>query len=165
MFQKGLFLYIALVVRLAIFFLIPSLSNTDFQIWRIGIHSWEEFPFSHPDSFQAVLYWLDTSTILSCREVGTMWRDWFNNSNTVWSGFLPKVVSRVLRKRVRVELEQVWEIRLDLLLDMVDECWTEEQEMSMAIKIERASKQQVWREFEVKPILFSLVKKFFFRAH
>ena len=130
-----------------------------------GIHSWEEFPFSNPDSFQAVLYWLDTSTILSCREVCTMWRDWFNNSNTVWSGFLPKVVSRVLRKRVRVELEQVWEIRLDLLLDMVDECWTEEQEMSMAIKIERASKQQVWREFEVKPILFSLVKKFFFRAH
>ena len=118
------------------------------------IHSWEQFPFSHPDSFRAVLYWLDTPSVLNCREVCTMWRDWFNNSNTVWSGFLPKVVSRVLRKRVRVELEQVWDIRLDLLLDMVDECWTEEQEMSMAIKIERASKQQVWREFEVKSILF-----------
>ena len=88
-----------------------------------------------------------------------MWRDWFNNSNTVWSGFLPKVVSRVLRKRVRVELEQVWDIRLDLLLDMVDECWTEEQEMSMAIKIERASKQHVWREFEVNPILLTPLSK------
>jgi len=47
-----------------------------------------------------------------------------------------------------VELEQVWEIRLDLLLEMMDECWTEKQEMSMAIRIERAAKQKLWREFE-----------------
>jgi len=47
-----------------------------------------------------------------------------------------------------VELEQVWEIRLDLLLEMMDECWTEKQEMSMAIRIERAAKQKLWKEFE-----------------
>ena len=48
-----------------------------------------------------------------------------------------------------MELEQVWEIRLDLLLDMMDECWTGQQEMTMAIRIERAAKQNLWREFEV----------------
>ena len=49
-----------------------------------------------------------------------------------------------------MELEQVWFIRLDLLLDMMDECWTGKQEMSMAIRIERAAKQKMWREFEVR---------------
>ena len=48
-----------------------------------------------------------------------------------------------------MELELVWDIRLDLLLEIVDECWTEKQEMTMAIRIERAAKQSLWREFEV----------------
>jgi len=91
---------------------------------------------------------LDTATILNCRVVCTDWRDWFSISKTLWSSVLPKAVTRVFSRRVRAEVDQVWDIRLDLLLEMVDECWNEDQEMSMAIRIERASKQQLWREFE-----------------
>ena len=113
------------------------------------VSSWENLPFSHPDSFQAILDSLDTNTILNCRMVCTIWRNWFNTSKTVWSSVLPKVVNRAICRRVKMELEQVWEIRLDLLLDMMDECWTVQQEMSMAIRIERAAKQKLWKEFEV----------------
>ena len=49
-----------------------------------------------------------------------------------------------------MELDQVWEIRLDLLLELVDECWDEKEEMSIAIKIERATRQKIWKEFEVR---------------
>ena len=78
-----------------------------------------------------------------------MWRDWFNTSKTVWSSVLPNIVNRAVYRNVRMELDQVWEIRLDLLLEMVDECWNEKQEMCMAIKIERATRQKIWKEFEV----------------
>ena len=110
---------------------------------------WGKFPFSHPDSFQKMLTMLDTTTILNCRAVCIDWRNWFSISQTVWGSVLPRVVTRVFTRRVRMELELVWDIRLDLLLEMVDECWTEKQEMMMAIRIERAAKQSLWREFEV----------------
>jgi len=113
-----------------------------------SVSPWKIFPFSYPDSFQVILNSMDTHSILNCRRVCTTWRTWFNTSKTVWSGVLPKVVIRAISRRVKEELEQVWEIRLDLLLEMMDECWTEKQEMSMAIRIERASKQKLWREFE-----------------
>jgi len=109
---------------------------------------WKNFPYSYPDSFQVILNSLDTASILNCRMVCITWRNWFNTSKTVWSRVLPKVVIRAISRRVKLELEQVWEIRLDLFLDMMDECWTEKQEMSMAIRIERAAKQKLWREFE-----------------
>ena len=96
---------------------------------------------------------LDTATILNCRVVCMDWRDWFSVSKTLWSRVLPKAVTRVFSRRVRAEVDQVWDIRLDLLLEMVDECWTENQEMSMSIRIERASKQQLWREFEVSELV------------
>ena len=110
---------------------------------------WVKFPFSHPDSFQKMLTMLDTTTILSCRAVCIDWRNWFTISQTVWASVLPRVVTRVFSRRVRMELELVWDIRLDLLLEIVDKCWTEKQEMMMAIRIERAAKQSLWREFEV----------------
>ena len=78
-----------------------------------------------------------------------MWRDWFNTSKTVWSSVLPNIVNRAVYRNVRMELDQVWEIRLDLLLEMENECLNEKQEMSMAIKIERATRQKIWKEFEV----------------
>ena len=115
-----------------------------------NVPSWEIFPFNYPDSFQVTLNSLDTTSILNCRMVCTTWRNWFNTSKTVWSSVLSKVVIRAISRRVKVELEQVWEIRLDLLLEMMDECWTEKQEMSMAIRIERAAKQKLWKEFEVR---------------
>ena len=128
--------------------------------------SWNSFPFSYPDSFQAILNSLDTSTILNCRMVCMTWRNWFNTSKTVWSGVLPKVVTRAVCRRVKTELEQVWEIRLDLLLDMIDECWTENQEMSMAIRIERASKQKMWGESEVGICIYqSLMQYFYYSAN
>jgi len=77
-----------------------------------------------------------------------MWRDWFYSSKTIWSSVLPKIVNRAICRKVRMELDQVWEIRLDLLLELVDECWTEKEEMGIAIKIERATRQKIWREFE-----------------
>jgi hypothetical protein len=110
---------------------------------------WVKFPFSHPDSFQKMLTMLDTTTILNCRAVCIDWRNWITFSQTVWARVLPRVVTRVFSRRVRMELELVWDIRLDLLLEIVDECWTEKQEMTMAIRIERAAKQSLWREFEV----------------
>eukprot|EP00092_Neocalanus_flemingeri_P095820 GFUD01121926.1.p1 GENE.GFUD01121926.1~~GFUD01121926.1.p1 ORF type:complete len:409 (+),score=125.20 GFUD01121926.1:39-1265(+) len=108
--------------------------------------SWAKFPLSHPLSFQKILTMLDTSTILNCRVVCTDWRDWFTASKTIWSGVSSRIVARVLRRKTE-ELEQVWDTRLDLLLEMVEECWTEEQEMTMAIRIERATKQSISWEF------------------
>jgi hypothetical protein len=83
---------------------------------------WVKFPFSHPDSFQKMLTMLDTTTILNCRAVCIDWRNWITFSQTVWARVLPRVVTRVFSRRVRMELELVWDIRLD-------ECWTEKQEM------------------------------------
>eukprot|EP00092_Neocalanus_flemingeri_P040010 GFUD01043579.1.p1 GENE.GFUD01043579.1~~GFUD01043579.1.p1 ORF type:complete len:435 (+),score=112.83 GFUD01043579.1:35-1339(+) len=107
-----------------------------------------KFPFSHPVSFQKILILLDTSTILNCRVVCTDWRDWFTASKTIWSSVSSRMVARMLRRKMRTELEQVWNIRLGLLLKMVDECWTEEQEMTMAIRIERVTRQPIWCEFD-----------------
>ena len=110
---------------------------------------WTKFPFSHPFSFQKVMAMLDTSTILACRVVCSDWRDWFSISSTVWASVLSNMVAKSVRRRMKLELEQVWDIRLDMLLEMVDECWTVNREMIMAIRIERAINQSIWLEFEV----------------
>ena len=99
---------------------------------------WVKFPFSHPDSFQKMLTMLDTTTILNCRAVCIAWRNWISFSQTVWAR-----VTRVFSRRVRMELDLVWDIRLDLLLEIVDKCWTEKQEMMMTIRIERAAKHSL----------------------
>ena len=67
---------------------------------------WVKFPFSHPDSFQKMLTMLDTTTILNCRAVCIDWRNWITFSQTVWARVLPRVVTRVFSRRVRMELEQ-----------------------------------------------------------
>eukprot|EP00092_Neocalanus_flemingeri_P040007 GFUD01043576.1.p1 GENE.GFUD01043576.1~~GFUD01043576.1.p1 ORF type:complete len:514 (+),score=137.80 GFUD01043576.1:112-1653(+) len=126
--------------------------------------SWAKFPFSHPCSFQKILVMLDTSTILDCRVVCTDWRDWFTASKTVWSSVSSRMVARMLRRKMRTELEQVWDIRLDLLLEMVDECWTEEQELTMAIRIERATKQSIWCEFDDTLKVISQLHQAFYRG-
>jgi len=114
----------------------------------LPLSPWAKFPFSHPTSFKKLLKMLDTTSILNCRAVCTNWRDWFSISETIWSSVLPTVMSRAFERTTRVEVEQIWDIRLDLLYDMRDECWTEEQNMSTAIRIERATKQSLWWEFE-----------------
>ena len=111
--------------------------------------TWIKFPFSHPSSFQKILAMLDTSTILACRRVCSDWRDWFSISWTVWASVLSNMVAKSVRRRWKFDLEQIWDIRLDLLLEMVDECWTVNREMQMAIRIERATNQSIWFEFEV----------------
>eukprot|EP00092_Neocalanus_flemingeri_P023530 GFUD01025518.1.p1 GENE.GFUD01025518.1~~GFUD01025518.1.p1 ORF type:complete len:514 (+),score=143.60 GFUD01025518.1:110-1651(+) len=126
--------------------------------------SWAKFPFSHPCSFQKILVMLDTSTILNCRVACTDWRDWFTASKTIWSSVSSRTVARVLRRKMRTELEQVWDIRLDLLLEMVDECWTEEQEMTMAIRIERATRQPIWCEFDETLKVISQLHQAFYRG-
>jgi hypothetical protein len=67
-----------------------------------------------------------------------------------------------------MELDLVWDIRLDLLLEIVDKCWTEKQEMMMTIRIERAAKHSLWREFEVsqeKSDIYLKLNIFFFSGH
>ena len=110
---------------------------------------WSKFPFSHHRSFHLIVQMLDTHSILNCRLVCTDWKDWFTATKSLWNSVLHQVVARAFRRKVKFMHEHAWDIRLDLLPEIVDECCTEEQYMSVAIKVERATRQKIWVDFKV----------------
>ena len=58
-------------------------------------------------------------------------------------------------------MDMVWDIRMYLLWYMFD--WTAEQEMSLAIRIERATKQSLWWGFKLRRSVLSCVIIYIFR--
>ena len=111
--------------------------------------SWQNFPLSHPLPFRQLVLNLDVQSICNCKLVCRNWKNWFDSSS-IWSHVMPRLVNHMFERRVQRGLEQVWDNKMDLLLDMVDECITEEQKMSMALRIERTLNERLWMDYEVK---------------
>jgi len=108
----------------------------------------DSLPWRFPAVFLKIM--LSTQcprTILSCSLVCRSWNEWLGKTGNLWSVLLQDLLRKAIMRRVSsCALDKVWSLRLDLLIEMEDECEGEEELRWLAIRCDRATRQAILKD-------------------